>query len=81
MQISNFDELIGSKRGVAKTKGGPRIKKYLTKIFRHLARKERNLQIINHQGASINFYLIDEKRENIENLIMEYNNLYREMMP
>ena len=81
MQISNFDELIGSKRGVAKTKGGPNYKKYLTKIFRHFTRKERNLQIINHQGGSINFYLIDEKKENIENLIMEYNNLNKEMMP
>ena len=81
MQKANIDELTGSKRGVAKTKGGPRIKKYLTKIFRHLARKERNLQIINHQGGSINFYLIDEKKENIENLIMEYNNLNKEMMP
>ena len=28
-----------------------------------------------NQGGSINFYLIDEKKENIENLIMEYNNL------
>ena len=81
MQTSIIDELTGSKRGAAKTKCSPRIKKYLTKIFRNLARKERNLQIINHQGGSINFYLIDEKKENIENLIMEYNNLYREMMP
>ena len=81
MQTSNIDELTGSKRGAAKTKGSPRIKKYLTKIFRHLARKERNLQIINHQGVSINFYLIDEKKESIENLIMEYNNLNKEMMP
>ena len=81
MQKANIDELTGSKRGAAMTKCSPRIKKYLTKIFRNLARKERNLQIINHQGGSINFYLIDEKKENIENLIMEYNNLYREMMP
>ena len=81
MVTINNDELIGSKRGVAKTKGGPNYKKYLTKIFRHFTRKERNLQIINHQGGSINFYLIDEKKENIENLIMEYNNLDREMMP
>ena len=81
MVTINNDELIGSKRGGAKTKGGPNFQKYLTKIFRHFTRKERNLQIINHQGGSINFYLIDEKKENIENLIMEYNNLYREMMP
>ena len=81
MTNSTIDELIGSKRGVAKTKGGPNYKKYLTKIFRHFTRKERNLQIINHQGGSINFYLIDEKKENIENLIMEYNNLSKEMMP
>ena len=81
MDTSTTDELMGSKRGVAKTKGGPNFQKYLTKIFRHFTRKERNLQIINHQGGSINFYLIDEKKENIENLIMEYNNLYREMMP
>ncbi|MBR3080757.1 MAG: hypothetical protein IKH01_13255 [Prevotella sp.] len=81
MVTINNDELIGSKRGVAKTKGGPNYKKYLTKIFRHFTRKERNLQIINHQGGSINFYLIDEKKENIENLIMEYNNLSKEMMP
>jgi uncharacterized protein YbgA (DUF1722 family) len=81
MVTINNDELIGSKRGVAKTKGGPNYKKYLTNIFRHFTRKERNLQIINHQGGSINFYLIDEKKENIENLIMEYNNLSKEMMP
>ena len=47
MNTSTTDELMGSKRGVAKTKGGPNFQKYLTKIFRHLARKERNLQIIN----------------------------------
>lgn len=80
MQKANIDELTGSKRGAAKTKGSPRIKKYLTKIFRHLARKERNLQIINH-GVSINFYLIDEKKEDIENLIMEYNHLINNNMP
>jgi len=81
MTNSTIDELTGSKRGVAKTEGGPGIKKYLYKIFKHFSRKERNLQIINHQGGSINFYLIDEKKENIENLIMEYNNLSKEMMP
>lgn len=81
MVTINSDELTGSKRGAAKTKGSPRIKKYLTKIFRHLARKERNLQIINHQGVSINFYLIDEKKEDIENLIMEYNHLINNNIP
>ena len=76
------DELpVGSLAGAAKTDRGSGIMKRIKKHFKRICRKQRNLQIINHQGGSINFYLIDEKKENIENLIMEYNNLSKEMMP
>ena len=69
------DELpIGSLSGAAKTDRGSGIKKRIKRYFKRICRKQRNLQIINQQGGSINFYVIDSNKENIENLIMENNN-------
>lgn len=69
------DELpVGSLVGAAKTDCGSGIMKRLRKTFKKICRKQRNLQIINQQGGSINLYVIDSNKENIENLIMENNN-------
>ena len=73
MDITN-DQLLGSLTGAVKTDCGSGILKRITKTFKRICRQQRNLQIINQQGASINLYVIDSNKENIENLIMEYNN-------
>lgn len=71
---TNEDLLGGSLLGAAKTECGSGIKKRIKRYFKRICRKQRNLQIINQQGGSINFYVIDSNKENIENLIMENNN-------
>ena len=69
------DELpVGSLAGAVKTACGSGIMKRIRKHFKKICRKQRNFQIINQQGGSINFYLIDSNKESIENLIMENNN-------
>jgi hypothetical protein len=57
--------------------GAPGIRKYLRKIFRKFSQQQRNLQINCQQGMTINLCVIDAKKENIENLIMEYNNILK----
>lgn len=74
MKTTNDELLIGSLAGAAKTDCGSGIMKRLRKTFKKICRKQRNLQIINQQGGSINFYVIDSNKESIENLIMENNN-------
>ena len=68
------EELLGSLAGAARSDCGSGIMKRIIKTFKKIFRKNRSLQIINQQGASINLYVIDAQKENIENLIMEYNN-------
>lgn len=49
------------------------IDKKTRKVFRKLCRKERNLQIVNASGGSVNLFLLEIRKEEIENLILEMN--------
>ena len=68
---TEIDELLGSLVGAAKTDCGSGIIKRIKRSFKLCRRQQRYLKIVNNQGGNINFYLIDSKKENIENLIME----------
>ena len=76
METTN-EELLGSRLRGAKGDGALGIRKYLRKIFRKFSQQQRNLQINCQQGMTINLCVIDAKKENIENLIMEYNNILK----
>ena len=73
MMESTNEELLRSRQRGAKGDGAPGIRKYLRKIFRKFSQQQRNCQ----QGMTINLCVIDAKKENIENLIMEYNNILK----
>lgn len=76
------DELpIGSLSGAAKTDRGSGIMKRIKKHFKRICRKQRNLQIINQQGGSIYLVMVDNTKEEISQLIMEYNNLLNTRKP
>ena len=68
---TEIDELLGSLVGAAKTDCGSGIIKRIKRSFKLCRRQQRYLKIVNNQGGNINFYLIDSKKENSENLIME----------
>ncbi len=68
------EELLGSLVGGQREMASPEIRKYLRKIFQKFSHQQRSLQINCQQGVTINLCVIDAKKENIENLIMECNN-------
>jgi len=74
MDQTKEEGLQGSLVGDAKRDGVLGIRKYLRKIFRKFSHQQRSLQINCQQGVTINLCVIDAKKENIENLIMECNN-------
>ena len=81
MTTTNEDLLGGSLSGAAKTDGGSGIKKRIKSYFNRICRKQRNLQIINQHGGSIYLVMVDNTKEEISQLIMEYNNLLNSRKP
>lgn len=81
MTTTNEDLLGGSLSGAAKTDGGSGIKKRIKRYFNRICRKQRNLQIINQHGGSIYLVMVDNTKEEISQLIMEYNNLLNSRKP
>lgn len=71
---STTEELLGSLSGAVKTEGGSKFTKAMKKAFGKICRKLRK-QEINIIGGSVNLILVDCSKEEIDNLIMEYNGI------
>ena len=71
MESTNLDELQGRQSRAAMTEGGPKFMKRIRKVFRKLCHHQRNLQIINHSGCTVNLMILDYNKEEISQLIME----------
>ena len=67
-------DLQGSSVGVALTACGSKLLTKTKRLIRYLIRSQRHLHINNNQGGCINFILVDYTKEEIKQLIMEYNN-------
>lgn len=73
---TNVEELLGSRHGAVWIKYGSRMVKCTKQIIKRISGRHRNLQINNHPGGCINLYFTDinNSKEEIEQLVMEYNN-------
>ncbi len=68
------DELLGSRIGAALTACGSKLLTKTKSVIRHLIRGQRHLHINNSQGGNVYLYIVDYTKEEIKQLIMEYNN-------
>ena len=71
------DELLGSLFGAVKIVCGSRIVKRVRNSVKAISRKEHNLQINNHQGGNINFYITDVTKEEIAQLFMDNHGSFK----
>ncbi len=69
--LLKIDELLGSKRRGTKRFRSPKLLRRIKKLFRKTHRKGCNIQVDN---LNIHINVFFTKREDIGQLIMEYNN-------
>lgn len=81
MEINSLETLLISQRRAAMTEGGPLFAKKIRKVFKRICRHQRNLQINNHSGCTVNLIVLNYANEEIGQLIMECKGNINQMRP